>query len=231
MTHTPLEQTAPAEWAARSAPLRRAPAELASAEPGVLHYEATPQRVCPSLRQRLARFLHYLSTRTVFRRGDARIGPVAGEGTGCRGGGSARSAESSIPPRQARRGLTSRGGGQSVEFAYKPSLRESRTLSIHWGSPPYRTTGDAARAPYGGNRPTTGLSRPSRTRRALPATQGSSSRRSSSQPAGAVAGRRRSAAAYRDQAAVAYRSGPRYGTSCHSTGALNFLFFVAVPDG
>jgi len=38
------------------------------------------------------------------------------------------------------------------------------------------------------------------------------------------------AAAYRDQAADG-RAGSRYGTSCHSTGALDFLFFVAVVNG
>ena len=59
----------------------KAPAELASAEPGIVHYEAGPLRIYPSLLQRLARFLHYPDTGTTFCRRKARTGPVAGEGT------------------------------------------------------------------------------------------------------------------------------------------------------
>ena len=90
--------------------LAEAPAELVSGEPMIMHYEATRQRVCPSLRQRLARFLRSRGARMASRRRIARIGPVAGEGTGGVSGQSGRSAESSTPPRQARRGPEVEGG-------------------------------------------------------------------------------------------------------------------------
>ena len=72
---------------------------------------AAPSRPStPSLLQRLARFLLFGGKMLFQCPEGARIGPVAGEGTGTHVEASLRSAKSLAPPRRARRGPSVQGG-------------------------------------------------------------------------------------------------------------------------